>query len=631
MINGGSNLREFGRFRLDVGKRVLWRGSEPVNLPLKEIELLSVLTENPGQVVTKEEILDRVWAGTFVEESNLTRHIYLLRKTLKEHGDGEELIQTVPRRGYRFTGRVSEAENVGPAPGPRTETPRPAEVVEEKSASPGPPAASRKTIIFAAACGIFLLAAVAAAVRIWSTAVPAASSEIRSIAVLPVRTFNAGSDDEELRLRITDALITRLGGLSGIAVRPTSAVLPFSGAELDGVEIGRRLKVDAVIDSRIQREAERVRVTMQLIRVANGENLWSGQFDGRSDQILDLQDSISARVASSLDSGAEDRRAFEKRPTDNRESYEAYLKGRYFATRRDEESLRKAIALFTQAKEMDPGFSEAYSGLADALHLLFNYNIDVRPEVIMQAKQELAKAIELKPESADALVTLGTIQMVYDWDWKAAEGSLRRAVEAAPNSSLARIRFGALLLRTGRFEESQRELARAIELDPLSITANTNLGLALFCQKAFPAADLQYGKALELDDKIGATHWLLSRSLWQQGRKVEAIDQIVQGLRLDGNEELAKKVEGVARTPENAIRTVLKEWSTNPRWRTNPHNLAYLSTYVNDKEGAIRWLKISYDERHPWTTWAASAPEFEMLRGEPAYEDLLVKLNLTGK
>ncbi|NOT48917.1 MAG: tetratricopeptide repeat protein [Acidobacteria bacterium] len=638
MINGDSCLREFGRFRLDVKKRVLWYESEPVNLPLKEIELLSVLTENSGQVVTKDELLDRVWADTFVEESNLSRHIYLLRKTLKEYGEGEDLIQTVPRRGYRFTGQVSATETETTEAivlERRTSTTTRIEIDQDDASAapaqpvgvPGPP--SRRAIGLIFACTLIFIGAALAFVY-WPSQAIDSKSEIKSIAVLPVRSFAQDSDDEELRLRITDALITRLGGMSRVAVRPTSAVLPFAGSSIDGVEIGKKLRVDVVIDSYIQREGDRLPVTVQVIRVANGDQMWSEQFDGQADQILRLQDSISAEVARSLGSGTVDRKAFDKRPTENPESYEAYLKARYFATKRDETSLRKAIALFTQAKELDPTFSEAYSGLADTIHLLFNYSIDVRPEIVVQAKQELAKAIELKPDSADALVTLGTIQMGYDWDWKAAEESLKRAIDAAPNSSLARMRLGALFVRTRRFEESQREFARAIELDPLSQTANTNLGMALFCQKSFDAAEMQYGKAMELDDKVGATHWLLSRSLWQQGRKNEAVKQIVQGLTLDGNTELAKKIEAAKGIPENAIRLLLNEWRSNPQ-RTNPHNLAYLSTYLEDKENALRWLNVSYEERHPWTTWAAAAPEFESLRGEPRYKDLLDKLNLPGK
>jgi len=406
-------------------------------------------------------------------------------------------------------------------------------------------------------------------------------------------------------------------------------VIPFAKSEQDGLEIGRKLQVDAIVDSRIQQEGDRLRVTMQLVRVANGEQVWSGQFDGRADRILDLQDMISAKVSSSLDASVSDPEAFAKRPTDSPEAYEAYLKGRYFWTRRDEPSLRKAVEYFTQASTLDPNFSEAFSGLADTQHLLFNYNIDVRPALVTEARQNLSRALELKPGSPDALITLGTIEMGYDWDWKTAEQTLRQAVAAAPNSPTAHMRYGALLVRIRRFDEAQAEFEKQTELDPLSITGIINLGMVRFCKKDYAGADSQYSKALELDDKAGAPHWLLSRSMWMQGKKDESVREIIRALELDGNPSLAGRIGEKAQTSpaEEAIQLLLYEWRMNPPG-TNPHNLAYLSTYVNDTEKAIYWLEKSIEEHHPWTTWISAAPEFEVLRGEPRYLGMLQKMNL---
>lgn len=631
MINGDSQLREFGRFRLDAKKRVLWYEDQPVNLPLKDIELLCVLTEHSGQVITKDEILDRVWADSFVEESNLSRHIYLLRKTLKEYGESEDLIQTVPRRGYRFTGQVRETANTGVVIEKHTSTRTLIEVQDDTAEPtrvlPGSALTSPRVAAFFAV-GAVLLTGVA---FLWNyLKVPDGSaSEIRSIAVLPVKSFSGSSDDEELRMRITDALITKLGTLDRVAVRPTSSVLPFARSGEDGLEIGKKLQVDAIVDSRIQQEGERLRVTMQLVRVANGEHIWSGQFDGRADQILNLQDIISAKVSRSLDAAVSDPEAFAKRPTENAEAYEAYLKGRYFWTRRDEPSLRKAVEYFTQASTLDPHFSEAFTGLADTQHLLFNYNMDVRPALIAEAKQNLRRALELKAGSPDALITLGTIEMGYDWDWRAAEETLKQAVAAAPNSAIAHMRYGALLVRIRRFDEAETEFEKQIELDPLSITGTINLGMVRFCKKDYVGADSQYNKALELDDRAGSPHWLLSRSLWLQGNKDESIGEIVRALELDGNSSLAGKIREKAQTStaEEAVHLLLHEWRMNPPG-TNPHNLAYLSTYISDTEKAVYWLEKSIEEHHPWTTWISAAPEFEVLRGEPRYLGMLQKMNL---
>ncbi len=640
MGNEINQLREFGRFRIDPEKRVLWFENEPVNLPLKEIELLCVLTEKGGEVYTKEELLNRVWSDSFVEESNLSRHIYQNRKTFREYGESEELIQTVPRRGYRFTGQVREPANGDVVIEKHTST---RTIVEFEYDSPSPtvgehknqrfafsgPTLTKRRVLSLFAVGTILLVGIAALWNYRTGMKSTPGAEIRSIAVLPVKSFSTSSNDEELRLRITDALITRLGGMDLVAVRPTSAILLFAGSEQNGLEIGKSLRVDAIIDARIQQEGERLRVTIQLIRVATGEHLWSETFDGQTNQILNLQDMIATKVLRSLDPAVSGTGEFAKRPTEIAEAYEAYLKGRYFWTKRDEASMRKAVDYFKQAAALDPQFSEAFSGLADTQHLLFNYNIDVRPSLVAEAKENLRRALELKPDSSDALITLGTIEMGFDWNWKAAEETLKRAVMAAPNSPLAHMRYGALLVRIRRFDEAKFAFERQIELDPLSVVGNTNLGMALFCKKDFAAADMQYKKTLELDNKSGAPHWLLSRNLWQQGKKDASIEAIVRALELDGNVQLAEKIreKTIASTPAEAIELLLYEWRMNPPG-TNPHNLAYLSTYVNDTEMAVQWLAKSIKERHPWSAWISAAPEFEILRGDPRYLSMLQELNL---
>ena len=630
---------EFGKFRLNTQKKTLWHDGISVPMPLKELELLCVLIENRGELVTKEELLNKVWEDSFVEESNLSRHIYLLRQTFKEFGESEDLIQNVPRRGYRFTGDIGKAANGEVIIEKHTSTRTLIEIQDDgKEKSITHAAEEKRHALTGFALSHRLILSVSAIAAILLTGIfffrnyPNFQSkvsvlEIKSVAVLPVKSFSDGAGDDELRLRITDALITRLGHLDRIAVRPTSAVLPFVKAEQDALEVGKELRVDAVIDSRIQQEGERLRVTIQLLKVATGEQLWSEQFDGQANQILDLQDMIAAKVVQSLDTEASQQKTMVKRPTDNSDAYEAYLKARYFWSKRDEASLRQAIEYFNQAIALDPKFAEAYSGLADTQHLLFNYNIEVTPEIIVQAKENLRRALELKPDSADALTTLGTIQMGYDWDWQRAEESLKLATAAEPNSPTAHMRYGALLVRLGRFVESQAEFEKGIELDPLSLVGNMNLGLVYFCKKDFAAADTQYRKTLEIDGKAGATHWLLSRVLWQESRKDEAVREIIRALELDGNTTLAEKLltKSNPGQPVDAIRQLLFAWRNNPPG-TNPHNLAYLSTYVDDREKAMFWIEKSVAEHHPWTTWVFAAPEFETLRDIPRFQAILREL-----
>lgn len=633
MSNQTDDLREFGKFRLDAKKRVLWFEDKPVNLALKEIELLCVLTESGGEVFTKNELMNKVWMDSFVEESNLSRHIYVLRKTFKDFGESEDLIQTVPRRGYRFAGEVRKIKTEEIIIEHHTLTQTVIEIQEgEKDRQTDRQKKSKLGIFLLPATVAILLVVLVGGFVFWlyrNSPTETSAAEIKSIAVLPLKSFSPNAENEDLRLRITDALITRLGSINQIAVRPTNSVLPFAGTEQDALEIGKKLQVDAILDGRIQQENERVRVTLQLISVADSRQIWAEQFDGQANRILNLQDAISAKVLQALNPHRQKTLELTTRPTENPEAYEAYLQGRYFSSKRNEEGLYKAIEYFGRAVALDSQFAEAYAGLADTQYLLFDYNIEVKAEIVAQAKENLRRALAIKPELADALITLGSVQMNYDWDWKNAEKSLQQATEFSPNSPTARIRYGALLMRLRRFDESQTQFEQAIALDPLSINGNTNLGMVYFCKKDFAAAERQFRKTLEISDKFGSTHWFLSRCLWQAGRKDEAIKEIIRGLEMDGNEPLARRLAEKGRTgsADDVIRLLLFEWRENPPG-TNPHNLAYLSTNVNDREKAVFWLEKSFAEHHPWTTWIIAAPEFETLRGELRVQEILRKMNL---
>ena len=632
---------EFGPFRLDAEKHRLLRDGEPVHLSPKSAEALVVMVQNAGKLLEREELMRAVWADTFVEDANLTVAISHLRRALGQKGETAEYIETIPRVGYRFVAEVCE---VAEQPTPLIVEKRTLSqtVIEEefihneahapeKTEAMVARRAARRGLTVSpltagtslATVGVLMAMTLGgfAYFRHWKS--NAAATNIKSIAVLPLKSFSNNQDDEELRLRITDALITRLGHLDWMAVRPTSAMLPFAKSGQDSLEIGKKLRVDAVIESRLQREGDRVRVTVQLIRVSNGEQVWSDQFDGQANELLNLQDSISSKVVRSLTSDAA-KQSLAQRPTKNSDAYEAYLSGRYHWTKRDEADLRQAIDYFHKATTLDQEFSQAYTGLADSQTLLFNYNYDLRPEVMAEAKNNLRRALELKPDSADALTTLGAIQMVYDWDWKAAEESLKAAATTEPNLSIAHLRYGSLLARLGRIPEALPESERAVELDPLSIAGITNLGLVYFCKKDFAAADIQFRKALDLGDTVGASHWLFARSLWLQGKKDDSIKELVRAIELDGNKSLAEKLAAKAKTgpPENVIRLLLDEWRDAPPG-TNPPSNAYLASSIGDREKAMYWVERSVAERHAWTTWFYAAPEFASLRDIPRFQEIL--------
>lgn len=634
MTNEFNNLRRFGKFRLDAKKKVLWFEGNTVSLTLKEAELLCVLTENSGEVITKDELLNKVWTDSFVEESNLSRHIYRLRKTFEELGESADLIQTVPRRGYRFTGEIHENGNeeliIEKHSISRT-------LIEELENSAEPnvkiiPAQSSQTKFpryWVPITLCLVLLTTAFGFYFYKPTKSVSNKPIKSLAVLPVKSHAAKADDEELRWQITDALITKLGGIREISVRPTASVLRFAKSEQSIFEIGKNLEVDAVLDSRIQQEGETIRVTLQLVNIENGEQIWSEVFDGNVNQLLNLQDKISAKVLQSLNQNRQQTLELTQRPTQNDDAYTAYLKGRYFARRSDEKSLRKGIEFYQQAINLDSEFSDAYASLADAQYRLFNIRADLSVANVESAKANIQKALLLKPDGINALLALGFIQYGYDLDWKASEETWKQAIEIAPQVSPLRMRYGMFLLNLRRFDEAKTQIEKAIQLDPTYSANYSHLATIYYCKKDYAKAEELFKKSLELDENWIFAHWHFSRTLWMQGRKAESLKYVVSGLKLEGNQSLAQKVEEKLRTqtPEETTRFLIEEWSKETA-ASNSLPIATRAILIGDRETALIYLEKSFDEPGPKPTHIASFPEFESLNDEPRFQALVQKLNL---
>ncbi|NJM52527.1 MAG: hypothetical protein HC846_03480 [Blastocatellia bacterium] len=335
MSNEYNNLISFGNFRLDAEKKVLWFANEPVNLALKEIELLCVLTENGGEVVTKDELLNKVWANSFVEESNLSRHIYRLRKTFAEFGESGDLIQTVPRRGYRFTGEVFGKNDddliIEKHSFSRT-------LIEELDNSAEPnlkivtQTSTRKRNrlwLPIAICLVMLTSGFG--YYVFNSTKSVSYQPIKSIAVLPLKSLDS-ENNKALNLGFADALITNLGKLDEVKVLSTNSVSRFADEAQEPLQIGKNLAVDAIIDGTLQRANGKYRVTLRLIRTNDGKQLWSNSFDESEAEIFQLQDLMALQTAQALAITLKERT---KPLTENQDAYQFYLQGLYLFRRRE--------------------------------------------------------------------------------------------------------------------------------------------------------------------------------------------------------------------------------------------------------------------------------------------------------
>src|SRR5688500_3711709 len=340
-------IYEFGKFLLDPEEKTLFSDGVPLHLPAKEFETLLLLVENNGRALSKEQLISAVWQDSFVEEGNLAKQISRLRKIF--NAEGGVKIETLPKHGYRFSADVNQitqpfGETILQK---RTVNRLTVEFDEERDNRPLLPTANRN-IPIAAIFGVASILVILSAFWYWNAA--SAPPKIDSMAVLPLRPLTRDENSKALGLGLTDALIMKIGGLRQITVRPISAVTPFADVPQDALEIGRKLKVDAVLEGTIQQFEGRVRFNVRLLRVENGEQMWAEQFESDAAQIFDLQDRLTAQTAQALKLklGASENKQIAKRFTNDAGALDAFLKGRYFASRRTTGELRNGIGLFNE-------------------------------------------------------------------------------------------------------------------------------------------------------------------------------------------------------------------------------------------------------------------------------------------
>lgn len=632
MDNGFNKLREFDGFRLDPRKQVLWFGDTPVNLQLKEIEILAVLTERPGDVVTKQELMDRVWANSFVEDSNLSRHIYRLRKAFNERGLDGEFIQTVPRRGYRFARAIAEIDD-GDLIIERHSTTR--TLIEELEDSNPPNVRS-----VAALPGVaprFVLP-VALAVMVLTSAfglflysrTEGSQAPIRSIAVLPFKSLENDAM-RALGMGFADTLSADLGRLQEIKVLSNDVI---EGENLDTrepVAAGRSLGVDAVIDGTLQRANGKLRVTLRLIRIQDGKQIWSESFDESETEIFRMQDAIATEMARvlALNLNLSNREAVLKRYTQNRDAYQAYQNGRYLHLQTE---FHRAIREFERALEFDSKYVLAYAGLADSHSQLANRSSgEKRIELYEKAKNFALQALALDENLAEAHASLGWIRRIYDWEWAESEKHLRRAIELDPASPSGYSRLVSLYMTLGRTKEAVQLSETVMSLNPVN---GTN-GWALYCDRRYEESATEYLRRLtvttapdhQADGRLGAAMAYL-----ELGRYNEALELLLGFSQEQQKDYKVAVTLAIARyraglvDEANAMLPELEERAADGDGRWVRLAYVYAAMKMNDK--AIFALKEALETRDDRLMWIKTTPYFDHLRGDPRFQAIVKKMGL---
>ena len=646
------NFYEFGAYRIDARDHLLLRDGEVVPLAPKAFDLLLVLAQSSGRVLTKEELMKLVWPDSFVEEANLSRHVFTLRKALDEDGDANKYIETIPRRGYRFVAGVTEVRDESDEL-VVAEHSRSRIVIEQTEAPnlaadyPGSDRTGRvltlaagtrrRTVLLALGCAGTLVLAVA--FYFWKTGNTVGeptSTGVKSIAVLPFKPLVVHSRNESLETGMAETLITKLSGITRLIVRPLSAIRKYTGLEQDSIAAGRELGVDYVLEGNLQMEGEKVRATVRLLSVKDGRAIWTDKFDEKStDRIFPIQDSISRQVALALvpKLTGEEQRQLAKRYTDNTEAYNLYLTGRFFWNRFNEEGLKKAIEYFNQAIAIDPNYALAYTGLAGVYNVQGALGMVPPAQTWSKAKWAAEKAVELDDKLAKAHQVLGTVKLMYEWDWPGAERELTRAMELNPTDGEPHNLYAYYYEAKGQLDKGLSEMRRAQELAPISAVINADVASSLYYQGNYEEAINAWRKAEEINPNFGLTPLCLPAQIYEQkGEYDRAIAECQKAFSVFGRDPgilgvlgYTYAVSGKRREAQNILAEIESLWN---RRYFSPIDVALVYAGLGDRDGGLAWLTKAYDARDPQLIWVNVEPELKSLHTDPRFRDLLRRIGL---
>jgi DNA-binding winged helix-turn-helix (wHTH) protein/TolB-like protein/Flp pilus assembly protein TadD len=637
-------LYEFGGFQLDAIERLLLRDGSPVQLKPKTFDTLLALVRQSGHLVGKNELMQEVWPDSFVEEINLTVNISALRKILGENGAGQRYIETVPKRGYRFVAPVTEIANGDILLVKRRTTSISVKDEEEETDIPASAplsatnnvraALSLRKVLTAGALFVSLIALLFFWITMKSRPnenATALKPEIRSIAVLPFKPMIADAGrDEYLGNGMADSLIYRLGNLKGLVVRPINATMKYSGATQDPSAAGRELKVDVVLDGRVQKSGDRVWVTVQLISVKDGAPLWTQKFDQKFNDIFQVQDEIAYQVTQRLRPAltSQKKESPASRDPKNEAAYEAYTKGRYFLNQRMPEGYLKAYQYFQQAISLDPKYAPAYAGIADS-YLLGGARLPTGME-LDAPKVYAMKALEIDDTLAEAHTSLAYAKSAIDWDWQSAEAEFRRAIEINPNYPLARHWYAFHLVSLGRIDEAIAEIEQAQEIDPTSLIINTDVGHILYFAHRYDEAIAQYLKVLEMDPDFRVAHWRLGEAYERKGLYSKAIAELRESLERSNDAGALTwlgHAYAVSGQKDEALKIIAQLKGYRPEI-DYAYYLALIYEGLGEKDEAFAWLQEAFDTHDGAMAVIQAEPMLDDLRSDHRYMELLRRMKL---
>ena len=609
----------FGVFEVDLRSGELRKQGLKIKLQGQPIQILALLLERPGDVVTREEIQKKLWpAETFVDfEHGLNAAIKKLRAALGDSADSPRFVETLHRRGCRFIYPVEGVSRVSPAAG-----------------AAGLDGRSIGRRAWLAALGLVALLAVLIGLNVGGLRERLLGGvgpvPIESLAVLPLKNLMGDPEQEYFVEGMHEALTAELSKISALKVISRTSAMRYKETDKAMPQIARELGVAGLIEGSVLREGDQVRITVQLIHGPSDKYLWAGSFDRELRDILALHSEVARAIAGEIRiavTPAEQAR-LARIPSVNPEAYQLYLQGRYYWNKRNPEGFEKAIQLFNQAIQKDPNNALAYSGLADS-YVLLDFWISVQ-EALPQALAAAGRAVALDGSSAEAHTSLGFALMRYQWDWAGAERQFRRAIELNPGYATAHHWYAVLLTSLGRHQEAYREIMRARDLDPVSPIIAHHVGLHFYCLGDYDQSLDWNRRTLEIDPRFPIAFVNLGRSYLQKGMYEQAIAEMQRAMEVCGDcpsllGQLGHAYAAAGRRGE--ARRILERLKKQSRPLYLSYPIAEIYLGLGDEDQALTRLEQAHKERSAWMIYIRVEPKWDPLRGDPRFQDLLRRMN----
>ena len=597
----------------------------------KAFDILLYLVSNSHRVLEKDEIMEAVWPDTAVEENNLTQNISAIRKVLRERHGQNKFIATIPGKGYKFVANVEIASD---------ETLRPmaddsgsvaaAQAQPDQKGSQVVDLFKKRTVLVALLATMFVTLLVAAALSWRSGAEGQPGTSERSIAILPFKPLTLDRRDESLEMGMADTLILKLSGVEKVSVRPFTAVRRYVDVDQDAIIAGRELGVQTVLDGRLQIANDRIRASVQLLNVADGRQLWAGQFDEQLTDIFSIQDSIAQKVANQLkfQLGTRGRKSY----TESVDAYQLYMRGNLHTRRLIRPEVEKGIDYYRRAIEADPGFALAYVEIANARRALVLTSDARALEMMPEAKTAALKAVELDPELADAWTALATSEFWFDWEWRTAEAHYKRAIELDPSSAPARGFYAHMLSNLGRHDEAIAEIRRAREIDPVSLITNAVEGQILFFAGDLAGSEESLRRTIDLDGNFWLSHLFITRLYLKEGQDAAAALAARKAAELSGGsaEALATAAFAEAKAGRrDEARKLLGGLSERATHRYVPsYAVAQVHVALGDMDKAFELLEKAFNDREALMVFLKVEPKWDVIRDDPRFISLLERMRL---